>query len=144
MYLIDTNVISEARRRGRADPGVLAFFDQVGRGGEAVWLSAVTIGELRRGVESIRRRGDAAQANALDAWLATITQDYASSILAFDADCAQVWGRLCGADPSNAIDKQIAACALMHDLTVVTRNVADFAGTGVRVLNPFSAGVHEP
>ena len=136
MYLIDTNVISEARK-ARANPGVVAFFDAVDTANEPVYLSAISIGELRRGVELIRHRGDFDQATLLDNWLTTILSEFTDRILAFDYEAAQVWGRLRVPDPANALDKQIAAIALVNDLTVVTRNVADFEGAGLHLINPF-------
>ena len=141
MYLIDTNVISEARKQTRANPGVIAFFDEVAASNAAAYLSAVSIGELRRGVELIRHRGDLDQAKLLENWLTVIVTDFTDRILAFDAEAAQVWGRLRVPDPAQALDKQIAAIALVNDLTVVTRNVADFAVTGLRLRNPFSAAI---
>lgn len=137
MYLIDTNVISEARKKSRANPGVIDFFRRVASAGDPVYLSAITIGELRRGVELIRLRGDAEQARLLEDWLSAVLDHYADKVLDFDADAAQVWGRLRAPNHEHALDKQIAAIALVHDLTVITRNSADFAGTGVKVLNPF-------
>ncbi len=139
MYLIDTNVISEARKKSRANPGVIDFFHRVASAGDPVYLSVITVGELRRGVELIRLRGDAEQAGLLEDWLAAVLEQYADKVLAFDADAAQVWGRLRVPNPEHALDKQIAATALVHDLTVVTRNSADFAGSGVKVMNPFVA-----
>jgi hypothetical protein len=138
MYLIDTNVVSEARKRNKADPGVLAFFTHVAERDEALYLSVVTLGELRRGIELMRHRGDLLQADLLERWFSTLLDDHADSILEFDADAAQVWGRLRVPHPEHDIDKQIAAIALIHDLTVVTRNEAHFRDTGVAVLNPFS------
>jgi toxin FitB len=138
MYLIDTNVISEARKKGNANPGVAAFFEQVIALGEPVYLSAITVGELRRGVDLIRHRGDAIQADALEAWLNGILEQFAQDILSFDADAAQVWGRLRVPHPEHELDKQIAAIALINDLTVVTRNTGDFAGAGVKLINPFT------
>ena len=137
MYLIDTNVISEARKGARANPGVRAFFDRAVAGQVRLYLSVITVGELRRGLELIRHRGDAAQADLLEAWLNVLLRDYRDSILPFDADMAQLWGRLRVPHHEHAIDKQIAATALLHDLTLVSRNVSDFAGTGVLLLNPF-------
>lgn len=139
MYLIDTNVISEARKRGRANRGVTRFFEEAVAADAPLYLASITVGELRRGVELIRHRGDATQASQIDAWLATILEQFSDKILAFDADAAQVWGRLRAPNGEHALDKQIAAIALMNDLTVVTRNTADFSGTGVRLANPFLA-----
>ncbi len=140
MYLIDTNVISEARKKARANPGVSAFLRGVAQRDEAAFLSVVTVGELRRGVELIRHRGDAAQAAQLEHWLQALLEEFQHQILDFDADAAQVWGRLRVPDPAHELDKQIAAVALVHDLTVVTRNVADFSSVpGLRLLNPFVA-----
>ena len=84
------------------------------------------------------RRTFLKQAGLLEQWLDTITQEFSQRILNFDADCAQVWGKLMSPHPQNAVDKQIAAIALIHDLTIVTRNSGDFAGTGVKLLNPFN------
>lgn len=138
MYLIDTNIISEARKKANANPGVAAFFKHAIASDEQVYLSAISVGELRRGVELIRHRGDTVQAEALEAWLNGILEQFAENILPFDADVAQVWGRLRVPHPEHELDKQIAAIALVNDLTVVTRNTADFQGTGVKLKNPFS------
>ena len=137
MYLVDTNVISEARKGARADPGVTAFFAQAAAADEPLYLSSVTVGELRRCVELIRHHGDGAQADALKAWLAMVLAEFGENVLAFDADAAQIWGRLRVPHPEHELDKQIAAIALVYDLTVVTRNTADFLGTGVKLMNPF-------
>jgi toxin FitB len=138
VYLIDTNVISEARKTAKADSGVIRFFKEISLREEPAYLSAITVGELRRGVEMIRHRGDARQAELLEGWLAGVVHDYQDNILSLDAEAAQVWGRLRVPHPENELDKQIAAIALIHDLTVVTRNAVHFESTGVRVLNPFS------
>ena len=136
MYLLDTNVISELRKGARADAGVLAFFAALDP--QHIHLAVQTMGELRRGLENIRGRGDHTQATRLESWLDDVTTGYADRILDFDLDCAQVWGKLMSPNPQHPIDKQIAAIALINDLTVVTRNTADFAATGVKLLNPFA------
>lgn len=136
MVLPDTDVVSELRKGHRADAGVQAYFAALGE--QDVYLAVHTVGELRRGVELIRRRGDAEQARRLEQWPDRLVESHAARILAFDPDCAQVWGRLTSPDPAHPVDKQIAAIALIHDLTVATRDTADFASTGVRLLNPFS------
>ena len=137
MYLIDTNVISEARKKDRANPSIIDFFGRAAVADEAVYLSVVSVGELRRGIELIRHRGDTDQAMRLEAWLTDVLLQYGENILAFDADAAQVWGRLRVPNPEHEIDKQIAATALVNDLTLVTRNTVDFDGTGVNLMNPF-------
>lgn len=136
MFLIDTNVISEARRGLRANFGVREFFRTADA--DETFLAAITLGELRRGVKKVHFLGDAPQAQLLAQWLEIVEQNFVGRILPFDSDCAHVWGRLMVPHPQHPIDKQIAAIALIHDLTVVTRNTADFAGTGTKLLNPFS------
>jgi len=135
VYLVDTNVISEARKGAKSNPGVQKFFQTTGAAD--IYLSAQTIGEIRRGLENIRHRGDLPQARKLEKWLDLVAADYADRILSFDEECDQVWGRLMSPHLQHPIDKQIAAIALIHDLTVVTRNVEDFRGTGVGLINPF-------
>jgi toxin FitB len=136
MYLIDTNVISEARKRGKANRGVRVFFHRVSSDRIPIYISVITVGELRRGIELIRHRGDRRQAERLETWLEALLIDYQDGILDMDQDIAQLWGRLRVPHPENALDKQVAATALIYDLTVVTRHQADFRQTGVRVLNP--------
>jgi len=136
MYLVDTNVISEARKGKKANPGVQKFFQTIET--EDLYLSVQTIGEIRRGLENIRHRGDLPQAKKLEKWLDLVVANYDDRILSFDEECAQVWGRLMSPHHEHSIDKQIVAIALIHDLTVVTRNVKDFRGTGVNLKNPFA------
>ncbi|MFP4649229.1 MAG: type II toxin-antitoxin system VapC family toxin [Halorhodospira sp.] len=138
MFLIDTNAISEARKGGRANPGVRRFFERSAVEGHDLFLSVVTVGELRQGVDRIRHRGDTDQALRLEAWLADLLAAYHDCVLSVDGEIAQLWGRLRVPHPENALDKLIAATALIHDLIIVTRNRQDFDGTGVQVLNPFS------
>jgi len=138
MFLVDTDVISEARKGDKANAGVREFFDNARRNNIALFLSAITIGELRQGVEVIRHRGDSAQAARLERWLDRLTVDYADAILPFDQEIAQVWGKLRVPHPENPLDKQIAATALIHDLTVATRNTDHFEPTGATIVNPFT------
>lgn len=137
MYLVDTSVISEARKRERANKGVRAFFRNAVKDEADLYMSVITVGELRRGVELIRHRGDSAQAMVLESWLEMVLHEFANHILPVDDEIAQVWGRLRVPHAEHALDKLIAATALIHDLTVVTRNVDDFTDTGARLLNPF-------
>jgi toxin FitB len=137
MYLLDTNIISELRKRDRANPGIIRFFRQIAEQEAISYLSVITIGELRRGVDIIQHRGDFTQAKSLETWLQTILDNYAENILDFGQEEAQIWGRLRVPHPENALDKQIAATALVYDLTLVTRNIKDFVATGVTLLNPF-------
>ena len=136
MYLLDTNVISELRKGARANAGVKAFFADLRA--DDIYLAVQTIGELRRGADNIRRRGDSEQAERLDAWLDSVLAEHGTRILDFDLECAQVWGALMSPNPQHPIDKQIAAIGLVFDLTIVTRNTADFERTGARLLNPFA------
>jgi toxin FitB len=137
MYLIDTNVLNELRKGNKANPGVQQFFKQTAEQEAHLFISVITVGELRRGVELIRYRGDQAQADKLEDWLQIIINDYAEYILDFTETESQVWGRLRVPHHENALDKQIAATALTCGLTLVTRNVRDFVGTGVPLINPF-------
>jgi len=139
MYLVDTNVLSEARKKSKANKGVRTFFKQAIEDETQIFISVVTVGELRRGVELIRYRGDMRQANQLGKWLEALLTEYQDHILDINQDVAQLWGRLRVPHPENALDKQIAATAMIYELTVVTRNHKDFIKTGVRVLNPFIA-----
>ncbi|MEW8217993.1 MAG: type II toxin-antitoxin system VapC family toxin [Candidatus Thiodiazotropha taylori] len=138
MYLVDTNVISEVRKKSKSNRGVQAFFERVIEDDTQIFISVITIGELRRGVELIRHRGDFLQADRLEEWLDNLLMEYQDQILDINHDTAQLWGRLRVPHPENALDKQIAATALIYDLTVVTRNDNDFVKTGVRVVNPFT------
>jgi predicted nucleic acid-binding protein len=138
MYLVDTDVISEARKGEKGNPGVRQFFRDTERDSVPLYLSVITIGELRQGVENVRHRGDEPQARLLERWLNRITATFEDAILAVDQEIAELWGRLRVPNPENPLDKQIAATAVINDLTVATRNTAHYAGTGVRVFNPFT------
>ncbi|MDO5102926.1 MAG: type II toxin-antitoxin system VapC family toxin [Lautropia sp.] len=138
MFLIDTNVISEARKGKAANGGVSVFLREADRNGKALYLSAITIGELQRGVRLIRHRGDLDQAERLERWLMQLIQAYQDRILPVDSEVAMLWGALRVPHPENALDKLIAATACLNGLTLVTRNIRDFSETGVPLLNPFS------
>lgn len=138
MYLIDTDVISEVRRGAIANLGVRKFFAEAAREKIPLYLSVITLGELRQGVERIRYRGDAAQATELERWLEEVKADYSGNILPLEEDAADMWGRLRVPHPENPLDQQIAAIALIYDLIVVTRNSDHFEPTGVRLHNPFT------
>jgi predicted nucleic acid-binding protein len=137
MFLLDTNVVSETRKRERANEGVRAFFEYVETASAGVFVSVVTIGELRRGIEMLGHRGDVIQMNALQRWFDGL-QQYSWEVLPVDTEISHRWGKLRAPRSEPALDKLIAATALVHELTVVTRNVADFAETGVDIVDPFN------
>jgi hypothetical protein len=133
-FLVDTNVISELRKGARADGNVRAWFGSVED--EELYLSVLVVGELRQGVERLRGR-DPKTTLRLDRWLLALAADFADRILPIDARVAETWGRLNVPAPLPTIDGLLAATALVHDFTLVTRNVRDVQRTGVRCLNPF-------
>jgi predicted nucleic acid-binding protein len=133
-FLIDTNVISELRKGEKADRAVLEWMSQVDE--DDLYLSVLVVGEIRKGVERVRRR-DRASAQALETWLRQITTAYAERVLPITTEIAEAWGRLNVPDPLPVIDSLLSATAQVHGMTVATRNVADISRTGVPVLNPF-------
>ena len=137
-YLVDTNVLSELRRK-RPEPNVVAWFSERPR--QALFLSVLTLGEIRKGIE---RLSDAALQQALNDWLEVeLPRYFWGRVLSVDALTADRWGRLQGSAgrPLPAIDSLLAATALQHDLTLVTRNTADFEGLGVRLVNPWQGSL---
>ena len=134
-YLLDTNVVSELRRGPRCNPGVAAWVGDVE--GE-LYLSALVVGEIRLGIERVRRR-DPAGAGALDRWLERVQSEYGHRVLPVTAEVAGVWGRLSAPASLPVVDGLMAATAIVHGLTLVTRNVRDLARTPAVTLNPFSA-----
>lgn len=136
MYLLDTNIISEARKGQRANNGVNEFLQHTDE--TKLFIAVQTIGEIRSGIEKVRCRKDTSQADHLEKWLDLILCEYADRILAFDIECAQIWGHFMSLSPQHPIDKQIAAIAASYDLILVTRNINDFNGLGVRLFNPFA------
>ena len=137
MYLIDTNIISEIRKGEKANQGVRHFFDTAIQNNTQLYISSITVGELRRGVDLIYHRGDASQGRLLENWLNSILDNYQNNILSIDCEIALLWGRIRVPEHQHALDKLIAATALNYDLIVVTRNTKDFESTGVNLLNPF-------
>ena len=135
-FLIDTNVISEIRKGNRCDPGVATWWAEVAE--DDLWLSALVLGEIRKGVELARRR-DPQKAAALEAWLGEVVAGFADRVLPVDAAVAEEWGRMNAIRPVPVIDALLAATAKANGLTLVTRNEVDVAGIGVEVLNPFGA-----
>lgn len=135
-FLVDTNVISELRKGERCDAGVANWFESVDK--DSIFLSVLTLGEIRRGVEAIRRRDPSAAAR-LEDWLATLTKLHAARIVPIDAQVADLWGRLDVPDPLPVIDALLGATARVHGMTVVSRNVDDIGRTGAEVLQPFVA-----
>lgn len=132
MYLLDTNVVSELRRP-RPHEAVLTWI--AGVPPERLFLSAVSIGEIQNGIE-ITQEQDPAKAQALEAWLDYVTAAY--GVLPMDAAAFREWARLMHRKPRGLLeDAMIAATAIVHNLTVVTRNTRDFETFGVMLLNPF-------
>ena len=134
-FLVDTNVLAEIHK-ARGSVQVKEWF----RAAEPtqIFLSVLVVGEIRQGVERLRRK-DPRQAARYDAWLARLRSDFADRILPVSEEVAQEWGRLNVPDPLPVVDGLLAATARVHGLTLVTRNVGDVARTGVALLNPFLA-----
>jgi len=133
--MIDTNVLSELRRKS-PDVGVVAWFTQ--RPPATLYLSVLTLGEIRKGIETL---SDEVRRQALVDWLETdLPIFFTGRVLPFDEAVADRWGRLVAAAgrPLPAIDSLLAATALEHDLVLVTRNVKDFAGLPVQIFNPWT------
>jgi toxin FitB len=135
-FLLDTNVVSEIRRKS-PNAGVESWFASVPA--EELYLSVLVVGEIRQGIDRLARR-DPAQADVYEQWLAQLVDVYRDRIVPITADVADTWGRLNVPDPIPVVDGLLAATALVHDWTLVTRNGGDIAGTGVRLLNPFAIG----
>jgi hypothetical protein len=133
MYLVDTNVLSEARRGGRQARDWLRSVDP-----DRVFLSVVTLGEIMKGI-SQRTRSDAKAAASLHRWLEQLRTDHARRILPVSDEVALEWGRIAAIRPRSMADALIAATAAVHRKTVVTRNVADFADLGVPLIDPWAA-----
>ena len=135
MMLLDTMVLSELRK-ARPNAGVVTYLKE--QAADAVFLSAMTIGEIEAGIEK-QKSMEPVFALELSQWLALMELQFAASILPVTPAIAKLWGRLCVQTGNKGIDNLIAATALAHNLLVVTCNVRDFEGLGVRVFNPFVA-----
>lgn len=133
-FLIDTNVLAELRKGQRGDPGVRAWFDGVDE--SSIHVSVIVLGEIRRGTELLRRRDPAAAAR-LESWLLGLRESLGSRLLPVTGEIADRWGRLGIPDPIPVADGFLAATALVHDLTLVPRNIRDVERTGASLLNPF-------
>ena len=134
MILLDTVVLSELRKT-TPNAGVVSFIEA--QATDALFLSVLTVGEIEAGIEK-QRTAAPEFAEELNQWLTLLELQFAQCILPVTPAIAKLWGRLCVQTGNKGVDNLIAATALCHNLTVVTRNVKDFAPTGVRVLNPFS------
>ena len=134
-FLLDTNIVSEARRRTQ-NPGFAVWWTNVPSG--RLYLSALTIGEIERGIEKLRSRGHRERVAGLTEWVTGLVRQFAGRILAVDVEVAAEWGQQRTGRKTPSIDGLIAATARVHDLTLVTRNVADMAGTGARMHDPFT------
>ncbi|MBO0804821.1 MAG: type II toxin-antitoxin system VapC family toxin [Nocardiopsaceae bacterium] len=139
-YLLDTNVVSELRKRS-PDPNVTAWYDGVQ--GRQLFLSVLTLGEIRMGIEQSRRK-DPVKADVLGSWLNRLLSVYHDRIVGVDTDIADAWARMQVPDPLPVIDGLLAATASVRNWTFVTRNVADVGRCGVRTLNPFDQACSPP
>jgi len=134
-YLLDTNMLSELRKEERCDAGVRQWIGEVTS--EELFVSVLVLGEIRRGIERIRQR-DEPQARALEKWLRWVASEFADRLLPVDEKIADQWGRLGVRQPVPVLDALLAATAIAHDLTVVSRDEDGFRNTGAQVINPFS------
>ncbi len=135
-WLVDTNVVSEVRKGARCHPAVAAWW--AGVEDDDLFLSVLTLGEIRKGVEAARPR-DPPKAAALEAWLAEVVEAFGPRVLGVELPVAEAWGRMSAPRSVPVVDALLAATASVHGLVLVTRNVTDVKGLGARVLDPFAA-----
>jgi predicted nucleic acid-binding protein len=133
-YLLDTNIVSEIRRQ-KPNAGVAAWFAEVPA--SELFLSVLVVGEIRQGIERLVSRAPA-RAEVLEKWLGQLVDVYSDRIAPVTVEVAEVWGRINAKEALPVVDGLLAATALANGWTLATRNVRDVAGTGVRVLNPFT------
>ena len=133
-YLLDTNVLSETRKK-KADAGVISFLE--GADYSTLYISVLTLGELRKGVAK-KQREDPEMAKRLAVWAEGFELSFADRILGIDAAMARLWGNWSGERPRPVVDTLLAATAVLHGLTFVTRNVRDVRGIPVKLLDPWT------
>lgn len=136
MYLYDTNIVSELTKK-QPNINVVTLIERVKADNIPCYLSVISVGEIIRGIEKVKRRNDLPQAEKLQYWYDKQLKTAIQSILPFSEQCAKIWGKLLAENPHHPIDKQLVATALVHDLCLVTRNVKDIEATGVKFINPF-------
>lgn len=134
-FLVDTNVISEIRKRERADPNVIRWVNQTPAAD--IGTSVLVLAEIRRGIE-LKRRSDPLQAKSLYRWFSQMRTRLAERVLPIDETVAETWALLGIPNPLPLVDSLLAATAKVHGLTLVTRNIADIESTGVALLDPFA------
>ena len=134
-YLLDTNVLSESRKRQPAQR-VMDWIAATPPG--RLHVSVLSLGEIEQGIARVRARGDRQQASLLERWLREVEEGFADRVLPVTLPVAAAWGRWRHDQPLPVIDGLIAATARVHDMTVVTRNAKDFERAGAQVLNPFT------
>ena len=132
-FLLDTNVISEMQK-SRPHPHVIEFLESIGRG--IAYMSVLSFGELRKGI-ALRARKDERGAHALAAWVDQLEHDFADRVLPVDQPVARLWGELSSGRTRPVVDTLLAATALHHRLTLVTRNICDMEDTPVVLHNPW-------
>ena len=132
-YLLDTNVISETRKK-QADRQVMSFLSAADA--SSLNLSVLSLGELRKGI-ALKKASDPEMARQLETWVEGLEYSFADRILVIDAAVAKVWGDLSAQRSRPVIDTLLAATAIVHGLTFVTRNISDVEGTNVKVFDPW-------
>lgn len=132
--LLDTNVLSELRKGDRMHPAVRVWFESTDE--RTLFTSVLVLGEIRRGIEAIRRR-DPTAGQALEQWQLRLVETFGDRVIPVDAAIADRWGALNVPDPVPTVDGLLAATALVHGFTLVTRHIRHVERTGARLLNPF-------
>jgi toxin FitB len=135
-FLLDTNVVSELRRKRRNDPKVQTWLRSVSS--DDLFTSVIVIGEIRRGIEKVRP-AHPIFASQLELWLREFQSSYQDRILSITEEIAEFWGSLCPNDPLPEPDGLIAATALHNGMTLVTRNLQHVRRSGVQLLNPWES-----